>query len=273
MNAAVCMSCGAPQAPGAPSCHHCGAPAQHRAPVPGHTVAMDMISPLAPNHNAMPPTAAMPAVPMMAAAPPEQSPAGGYQQHQVPQGISAVQLDMGPAPQPNAAPEGARVNRPNVMTMMAGTAMGVSQTFNAGFRRPFPGWTAELTEPMGPSTGGGKQALQSITIISGAGERLTIGRVDPVRRAVTLRNYHMVNSMHAQRYSRPLPVSPEDFDKFLQTVSTFFKAMQFGLTEERYVPPARALTPANDSNRTLLIVLFVLMAAVVGLLVYIYVTR
>jgi hypothetical protein len=154
---------------------------------------------------------------------------------------------------------------------MAGTAMGVSQAFNAGFKRPFPGWTAELTQPIGPSTGGGKQALQPITIISGAGERLTIGRVDPVRQSVTVRSYQAVNNVHAQRYSRPIPVSAEDYDKFIQTISPFFKAMQFGITEERYTPPAIAMS-GPEGNRNMWLITF-LMLLVLALLTYIFATR
>ena len=135
-----------------------------------------------------------------------------------------------------------------------------------------PGWIAELAEPMGPSTGGGKQALQSITVISGAGERLTIGRVDQVRRSVMLRSYHAVSSMHSQRYDRPLPVSKEDYDRFLETIGPFFKAMQFGITEERYVPPPMAVT-GEDSGRNMLFAIFVLAAIVFALLIYIVLTR
>jgi hypothetical protein len=176
-----------------------------------------------------------------------------------------------PAP---AAPAGGGNKRANVMTMMAGTAMGVAEAFNAGFKQPFPGWSGHLAEPMGPSTGGGKQALQPITITSGAGEKLTIGRVDPVRRSVTLRTYHVVNAMHAQRYSRPLPVSAEDYERFMQTVTTFFKAMQFGVTEERYVPRTRSAPPdAGDDSRTLRLLLLLLVVIILALVAYIFATR
>lgn len=157
------------------------------------------------------------------------------------------------------------------MTMMAGTALGVSEAFNAGFARAFPGWRAELSEPVGPSTGGGKQALQPISIESQAGERLAIGRVDPVRRSVALRSYQAVSTVHSQRYGRSLPVSAEDYSKFINQISTFFRAMQFGVTEERYVA-SRSTPPmasgGNDNARFLWLILFLMVAVAFALLIY-----
>lgn len=198
-------------------------------------------------------------------------------QYQVPAGLDAVPLDMDtstPAMGARAAaPPAGGDTRKNVMTMMAGTAMGVSAAFNGGFKRPFAGWSAELAEPVGPSTGGGKQALQPITIISGAGERLTIGRVDPVRRAVTLRSYTTVSGMHGQRYNRAFPVSQADWDKFINTVTVFFKAMDFGVTEERYVPNVPVRSKSTDGDRSLLVIMLVLALTAIAILVWVLITR
>lgn len=191
------------------------------------------------------------------------------------QAAHPAHLHQEPAPQPsprgNPRPPETK-GKAQAMTMMAGTALGMSEAFNAGFRSPFPGWRAELSEPVGPSTGGGKQALQPISIESHAGERLAIGRVDPVRRSAALRSYTVVSNLHSQRYSRPIPVSAADYDRFIAQISTFFRAMQFGVTEERYVAkqssPPRADAATGGNTRLLWMILFFMVTVAFALLIY-----
>ena len=108
------------------------------------------------------------------------------------------------------------------MTMMAGAGLQMAEAFNTTFPNPFPGWRAELAEPAGPSTGGGAQAAQPISIVAQNGDRLAVGRVEPVRRYVTLRTYDFVAAMHQQRFGRQLPVTFADYQRFISMVSTMF---------------------------------------------------
>jgi hypothetical protein len=108
------------------------------------------------------------------------------------------------------------------MTLMAGMALDMSTVFNAGFGRPFPGWRAELAEPVGPSTGGGKQSLQPITLIAPSGERLAVGKVDPVHRYAQVRDYQLVARMHQERFGRPLALALHDYNRWIEAVRSFF---------------------------------------------------
>jgi hypothetical protein len=247
-------------------------PAAHPAPPAQFALELDLSD--APRTVAMPvasdhpsfdlaSTPAMGAPDAFASAPP-----AGYPEAAPPAAAPA------PArPAAASAPKGRRQRgMAHAMTMMAGTALGVSEAFNAGFARPFPGWRAEVAEPMGPSTGGGRQALQPITIESQAGERLAVGRVDPVRRAVVLRTYNVVSTLHGRRYGRAFPVGADDYKKFITQITTFFRAMQFGITDERYVseaPPAPNSAPGDGQARLLWIILAFMVAIAFALLIFV----
>jgi hypothetical protein len=262
MNAApeFCNSCGAPWYQGAPRCSNCGSPPpQVLAPHMMRTQAMASAPPppqqplqAQPNatwaldeHDtprAVAPTRPMAAVPMQQA-PQQQRPMANY-----------------PVMQQAPPPPAARPEKAYAMTMMAGAALGVSETFNAAFARPFPGWRAELAEPVGPSTGAGKQAQQPITLVSQTGDRVAIGRVDPIQRVVTMRTYGVVSKIHQQRYARAFLVAPGDYDGFIGRVGGFFKVMQFGVVEERYVPTGSTPPAPGSSSSGLGRILWYLLA-------------
>jgi hypothetical protein len=265
-----CNGCGAPWYQGSPRCARCGAlPPQVLAPDMMRTQAMPSAPPPAPADAAWPqpganagapdtprmvaPTRPMPAVPM------------------------AAPQARAPAPAPAPAPPAAKPDKAYAMTMMAGAALGVSEAFNAAYSRPFPGWRAELAEPVGPSTSGGKQAQQPITLVSQSGDRIAIGRVDPIQRVVTMRTYGVVTKIHQQRYGRAFLVTPVDFDAFVGRISGYFRAMQFGISEERYVPsgsPPPALPGASSGlGRVLWYLLAIALVVAFALIIFLQIRR
>lgn len=156
------------------------------------------------------------------------------------------------------------------MTQMAGAALNMSQIFGASFQRAVPGWSAQLSEPIGPSTGGGELAQQPISLVAPSGERLAVGRVDAARKTATIRSHDVVSAMCQQRYGRPFNVPVADYQRFVETMSRLFSS--FGLQvshETHYANPSRAggspvAVETGGSNRTLV---FLLVGVIVILVV------
>lgn len=148
------------------------------------------------------------------------------------------------------------------MTMKAGAGLKVSETYNAAFSTPFPGWRAELVEPVGPSTAGGKQALQPLTLISTRGDRLAIGRLDAVRRQVTLRGHDVLSRMHSERFGQPFAVGARDYQQYLDKVGTFFVTSGYAVSFE--TPSVSApQAPGSGGKGLLWVVIAALITAVI----------
>ena len=161
-------------------------------------------------------------------------------------------------------PAGAPGGKAQAMTMMAGVGLGMSAAFNAGFANPFPGWRAELAEPIGPSTGGGKQSIQPITLIAPTGEKLAVGKVDPVRRYAQVRDFQLVSRMHQERFGRPLAMAMHDYNRWIESVRSFFSSA--GLNTEYEDASAALEAAAPRSSGTSVLVWIVVALVVAGLI-------
>ena len=238
MNVAPCARCGSAIQPGAAHCGQCG-----------QTVGRDV-----------PATAPMPQVPVAGAVPPGGASHGHALQ---PPQTARTQHQM-----PATAPRGR--DRSEVMTQMAGAAMNMSEVFGASFKRAVPGWSAELAEPVGPSTGGGELVQQPISLVAQSGERLAIGRVDASKRTASIRSYDVVAAMCQQRFGRPFTVAAADYQRFVDTMSRLFGSFGLSVSHETMYnnPSSRGLAapPPQESSRGIYLLL-VLAAAVVALLV------
>lgn len=178
-----------------------------------------------------------------------------------------TQIDA-PAPE---APSDAAERRPRpAMTMIAGEGFAISERFNLAFLDAFPGWTAELTAPVGPSTGGGELAQQSITLVSPQGQRVAVGRVDPGRRTVTVRGHDVVRVMFTRRFEASLPLAADAYERFLERLGRFFTPLGFAIARETLAPIDSLAPPAPTRPRTLVYLVAltaVLVLAVVAFLV------
>src|ERR687885_469069 len=90
-------------------------------------------------------------------------------------------------------------------TKFAGQAVTLAEIFNMGFaaRRLSgpPVYTVELSAPDGPSTAGGKQALQHLKLVpEGGGATLLIGPLNLVEQQAELRTFGHVDELHRQRF-------------------------------------------------------------------------
>lgn len=152
---------------------------------------------------------------------------------------------------------------------MAGAAMNMSEVFGASFKRAVPGWSAELAEPVGPSTGGGELVQQPISLVAASGERLAIGRVDAAKRTASIRSYDVVASMCQQRFGRPFSVALEDYQRFVDTMARLFGSFGLSVSHETMYnnPSAQRMAAPVQPSSTGIYLLLVLAAAVVALLV------
>lgn len=112
-------------------------------------------------------------------------------------------------------------------TMFAAQAMGLAEMFQgvfaAGLDGPMP-FKVELAAPDGPSTAGGKLALQHIKLVAQSGGlTIVIGSANPVEKQVELRTYAYVAGQHAQRFKgAALPVDLEKYKELIKQLQFFF---------------------------------------------------
>lgn len=222
------------------------------ATVPAHPAPAATV----PAHPA--PAATVPAHPAPAATVPGQP---AVTAAEVARPVAAVTVPARPASLVTTAAR----KKADAMTAVAGAGLSMAETFNQAFGSPLPGWQAELAEPAGPSTGGGKQPAQPITVVTPRGDRLAIGRVERVHRFVKLRTFDFVATMHRQRFGRPLPLSESDYREFIDRLSVMFTSA--GLTIE-HEDAGQSLDRPGMSAWTW-IVLVVLALVGIALLIYV----
>jgi hypothetical protein len=160
-------------------------------------------------------------------------------------------------------------------TAYAGAAMELAKLFllHVG-AKPIasldgPVFSATLTEPHGPSTGGGAQSRQHITLQRGQ-RTFTIGSVDPVERTVELRGFENLSQLYTQRWNQPMPISEVEIDALLKRIRAFAQHNQFAVViKEVEVPAAPEEAPSGGKWNVIAFVLVAIVAAVVVALVMI----
>lgn len=133
--------------------------------------------------------------------------------------VGQIEQVMTP-PRGVSVPDGGQAD--GLYTRMALKAVDLSDTFNALFGQPMPGWRAEMGRP-GMSTAGGRQALQHIGLRGSDGGTLVVGSVDPTAARAEIRSYRRVDAMFRERYRRPIPIRAPDWDRFAQRLVQFLK--------------------------------------------------
>ena len=130
-----------------------------------------------------------------------------------------------------------------------------------------PVFSVMLTEPHGPSTGGGAQSRQHITLQRGQ-RTFTIGSVDPVERTVELRGYENLSQLYAQRWNQPMPIGTVEIEALLKRIRSFARHNQFAVViKEVEVPAAPEQAPSGGKWNVIAFVLVAIVAAVVVVLV------
>lgn len=134
-------------------------------------------------------------------------------------------------------------------------------------------YAVALTEPHGPSTGGGKQRLQHITFTRG-NRTVTVGSIDNVERICEIRGFAQLNTEHQDRWNEPLYIAPAEFEGFLKRLRAFAGGQQITVViKELAAPrPAAAIEPSGPSWPAWLIVIL-LLGGLAGVIIYVVVTR
>jgi len=170
------------------------------------------------------------------------------------------------------------MNGRELRTRFAVRALDFAETFNAGLGALSlkPGaYQPQLTTPEGPSTGGGVQAVQHVRLIP---ERkgfpsILVGSANQRIGTAELRSFEYVDSVHRERWNRPVPLDRDDYEDFLNSMKNFFESNQLVVTiaDPSSGPRARqahvsAAPPADASSGRAAIVTGVAAGLVIGAL-------
>jgi hypothetical protein len=118
-----------------------------------------------------------------------------------------------------------------LQTSHAIKASDLAESFNDAMRKMAiaPGdYVPELTTPEGPSTAGGKQAMQHLRLAPRhAGFPILVaGRANHAKGNAELRSYEYLAAIHRQRYRRPLALDRTGYEQFLAVAKSFFEALR-----------------------------------------------
>lgn len=159
-------------------------------------------------------------------------------------------------------------------TMVAAKAVSLAELFDARFEQGLQGpvhFKVELSAPDGPSTAGGKQALQHIKLIpAGGGMAVVIGSADTTRMVAEIRTFEHIAALYAQRFrGAKIPVDVTRYYELGQGLATFFRGMRMAVSFAELSGPAMAsLAPpaprAGDGGRVWIIAV---LGVAVGLVV------
>ena len=158
-------------------------------------------------------------------------------------------------------------------TRVANQAASLADTVKDGFEDFHMGagdYVVELSMPDGPSTGGGKQARQSLRLVPRRkGYSIVIaGTVDPVLSTAELRTFDHVAILHELRFQKPLEISGEEYADFLAKADVVLNLARVKGT--RVGPSAELLAQRRARRRVSMPVLLLFVAVMVLVAIVVY---
>ena len=109
--------------------------------------------------------------------------------------------------------------------------------------------TLKISAPDGPSTGGGRQARQSLVLtpISSKAPSIVCGYIDSARGVAELRSFVVLDKQSRDRHGEPLDFMRVDYDKFIHDMVSFLHAqgLDARVSNEKIERTTPADTPAN----------------------------
>ena len=120
-------------------------------------------------------------------------------------------------------------------TLVAHKAASLADLFASQFEKGLDGpvhFRVELAAPDGPSTAGGKQALQHIKLVPDAGgPAIVIGSANAPRMLAEVRTFEHIAALYAQRFhGAAIPVDVTRYYELGQAAAAFFRAMGMQVT-------------------------------------------
>lgn len=170
-----------------------------------------------------------------------------------------------PAAPKKAAPNGA------MYTMLAREGINAAGMINAALSKRTLGKTTprrlEVAAPIGQSTGGGKKARQSVTLVavSGDGAAVMCGWIDAAQKLGELRDYKEVAKQYQTRFGMRFDIPIEEYKALMTDLENILKTLGFQMvTEEEEDDEAPAGAAAGEGSSVVKTLLWVAAAAVVG---------
>ena len=161
-------------------------------------------------------------------------------------------------------------------TVHAAKALSLAQKFNIHFAgddvetgtRAMPvNYKVEMVAPEGPSTGGGKQAVQAIKMVPTRGQTIVIGTANQVTGIAEVRTWEHLAQVHAQRNKgEEFPVPRGQYQIVYNKAIKFFGMIDIKVVKSDAVAEAKRQA---GSSRTLLlgVALGVVLVTIVLLLI------
>ncbi|WP_338276861.1 hypothetical protein [Corallococcus caeni] len=178
------------------------------------------------------------------------------------------------APLPSAQAASQAAQTPELRTMFATHSALLAERLKAELQHKIYGRSPHrilrVDEPEGPSTAGGKQARQAISLVDrkGVAPALVAGWVDVARGQASLRNHEAVARRYEFQHGSPLELAPEEYEKFLTDVDEVLRtaAIQVRILVPDESAPTRATVGPQAPRATGVAVRWVMLLVAVAFL-------
>jgi hypothetical protein len=150
------------------------------------------------------------------------------------------------------------------------------------FNRAFAGGTGgpsphrcEMTLPSGPSTEGGKLALQHLRLVPEAGSpAVVMGSINPTTKEVGLRTRRYLDEMQAQRFKgADFQIDAETYETLTRDVQKFFADQGFTVTFLDAAPASPPIDARPSTPVTAIAIALGVAAATTATLAYLLLGR
>jgi hypothetical protein len=124
----------------------------------------------------------------------------------------------------------------------------------------------ELTEPQGPSTSGGVQAMQHLRLVSSDPSRptLVVGNANHTAATAELRTYDYLDSVHRERFGKPLELDRAQYDAFIGFAKLIFRSLHLETSVVDAEPQATVASVDDAHANKSRILPFVAAAVILG---------
>ncbi|NOJ98207.1 hypothetical protein HMI51_35380 [Corallococcus coralloides] len=178
------------------------------------------------------------------------------------------------APLPSAQAASQSEATPELRTMFATHSALLAERLKAELQHKIYGRSPHrilrVDEPEGPSTAGGKQARQAISLVDrkGTAPALVAGWVDVAKGQASLRNHEAVARRYEFQHGTPLELVPEEYEKFLTDVDEVLRtaAIQVRILVPDESAPTRATVGQQAPRATGVAVRWVLLLVIAAFL-------
>lgn len=169
-------------------------------------------------------------------------------------------------------------------TQFAMQALGFADLFNIKVGdQKVPGYRVEMSAPDGPSTGGGKQAVQHVKLVpdggtGASGAVVVAGSANQLEKSAEIRTYEHLADLHAQRFKgAKLPLDKSQYTVLVARMKSFFAEQGLHivmLDAPRPVAGSAPVPTAAGPGKGAMVAIFLVIAAMIaGVLFFVLKTK